>query len=1002
MTLSKEDIPNIINQFLEWFNSEPGQKHFENIEREKLELKELMEQLSSMNKEGNEFTDLVLYGLLPYTKTKFAKRVSTFGVFMNVKLFLKDYNYTEKDWNILANMIYDLTRKFQESPDKLDKWIREFTSDKIHSRMFQCGSISPILFCINDSHPVVNNRVIHTYNDFATLYGWDDVMSQKLEYYPDNVKKCKKLVSELNVLELNNLTAFDEFCYWYDRIYKESVEKDEEEEIDSEGEERIRIDEVNFPHFIESVSLDNVAKYEPHSLRNPERIKVNQIITNVSQGRWVLPKFQRYFDWRKKHVKEFLKSIFNDYYVGALLVWDVDRDADSDLQLGIMPIRGVNINTDEVRKDSIILDGQQRITSLYYAIRAPNFSLKGSDEPSYFYINFLNFFNKSNLDDIIVVLDVKLSTEESFRKMLFPFYELENNDDWVSGFEDFLLKNAVNSRDKIIKIRRIIDKKLSHIHEGFEIPYISLPASMPLAQVTDIFEKINTMGKPLNVFDLLIARLSIHEIELKKLWEGSIKRYPKLLDYFKSIDKIPIYILQAISLCYDKNSSCKREDILNIFKNIFQQTDPSLEEALSFEEAWHEMDEYMSKAISKLENMRDGFGVKDKRELPFAPMIPILAALLREIDQSKSKADCYNRLNMWYWASVFSNAYSGAVDTQLTNDFKEMRDWFSNEEKISKTVDRARKEFGTWGLKEIHTKSNAMYRGVLSLLALEGARDFDTGQTLENARANDKDHIFPKSGFGSVKHINSILNMTWMSDDTNRKIKKYKKPSVYVKEFIRDKYGNDEKKFLEVLKSHFINRNAYDCMLKDDFDGFIAEREKTIIAQISDLIGLEGPPQYPSMISPETPFSNKMAYLNMIKSCEGHIYWVDKYFSGKGLEYLTQAVDGKKVKKIRILVSVEKADERLRDLFKDFRDEMRHKKVSSKLRVIIDSKLKSSIHDRWVLSKSNCFNIPSPDVVARDQYSEIKSTENKPPFRTWWNKALDIIRDWDEIQKSRK
>ncbi len=994
MVLTKENVPTVISQFKDWFKSEVGQKHFNTIEREKQEVKDLMKKLESMDKTSNEFTDWILYGLLPYGKTKYAKRHSTFPAFQNIKLFFKNYNYTDADWNKIADMIYELARKFQKSPDKLEQWIKEFVSDKVHSRSFQCGSITPVLFCINDSYPLVNNRIIHTYNEFATVFGWNDTMSQKLENYPHNIQKCKKLIATLNTLELNDLAVFDMLCYWYDYIYRRTaaMEEEEEEEIEVQTRQRIGIGEVNLPIFLGSVNLDNIAKFESHSLRNPERIKINQIISNVSTGRWVLPNFQRYFDWKKKDVKEFLKSIFSDYYVGALLLWDVEKEP----QLDIMPIKGVDVNLDDARIDSIILDGQQRITSLYYAIKASDFSLKGSDKPLYFYINFHNFFTQNNPEEIIEVLPTKLSKEESFRKFLFPFYELERYYEWVDEFEKFLLGSSGNSDGKIRNIGRIIEKKLRQIIDGFEIPYISLPESMELVQVTDIFEKINTMGKVLSVFDLLIARLSKYDIELKKLWEESIRRYPKLLDYYKSIDKMPIYILQAIALCYDKNSSCKRADILNIHQNIFESGD------LSFEEVWHEMAGYVDKAILKLENLRDGFGVRDKKELPFEPLIPILASLLREIEARPNKVECYKNLSMWYWVSVFSNAYSGAVDTQLTADFKEMRDWFANSNKLPKTVERLRREFVTLNLHEEQSKASAAYRGVLSLLALQGAKDFDTSQTLENARSNDKDHLFPKSEFMSMKDINSILNMTWMSEDTNRKIKKYKQPSIYVKEFIKDKYHNNEGEFLRLLESHFISKNAYECMLRDDFQGFITEREKVMLEKIKNLIGLEGPIQQKTLISPETPFSNKSAFWNTIKSCDGYIYWVDKYFSKEGLELLTQSLEKNKVKMIKILISLEKADDTLRHLFKDFRDEMKNNQVTCELRVITDSKLKSSIHDRWIISKNNSFNIPSPDTIARGQYSEIKSTENRPPFEEWWNKSLDIIANWNDIEKLRK
>jgi len=127
----------------------------------------------------------------------------------------------------------------------------------------------------------------------------------------------------------------------------------------------------------------------------------------------------------------------------------------------------------------------------------------------------------------------------------------------------------------------------------------------------------------------------------------------------------------------------------------------------------------------------------------------------------------------------------------------------------------------------------------MSLIALEGAKDFDTSQTLENARNNDKDHLFPKSfrfGFGSNKHVNSILNMTWMSDNTNRKIKRCKKPSAYIKEFIQEKYGNDEKQFLGITNTHLISEKAYSFALTDNFEDFIDEREKVIIDKIKQLV----------------------------------------------------------------------------------------------------------------------------------------------------------------------
>jgi hypothetical protein len=246
-----KEIPEIITEFRDWLNSEAGKKHISTIEKEKQEVKELMKTLDPMDKTNPEFIDLVLYALLPYAKTKYAKRVSTFPVFFNIKQFFKNYNYSDDDWSLIAKMIYSMMKNFQNSPDKLNLWIKEFVSDKVHCRSFQCGSISPILFCIDDHFPIVNNRVIHTYNDFAITFGWNDVMSQRLENYLDNIQKCKRLIEELDIPELKNLTIFDIFCYWYDYIFEIANEEseDEEEAIQYELYEK-RIPKLDMPTLI--------------------------------------------------------------------------------------------------------------------------------------------------------------------------------------------------------------------------------------------------------------------------------------------------------------------------------------------------------------------------------------------------------------------------------------------------------------------------------------------------------------------------------------------------------------------------------------------------------------------------------------------------------------------------------------------------------------------------------------------------------------------------------
>ena len=135
---------------------------------------------------------------------------------MNIKLFLKTYGYDDDDWNMIANMVYDLASKCQDEPNNLELWIKEFTADKKYSRRLQCGSISPILFCVNDSFPTVNSKVVNTYNDISQELGWSDRLSSKLEDYASSIEKCRKLIGAIGIAEMTNMVIFDLFCWWYD------------------------------------------------------------------------------------------------------------------------------------------------------------------------------------------------------------------------------------------------------------------------------------------------------------------------------------------------------------------------------------------------------------------------------------------------------------------------------------------------------------------------------------------------------------------------------------------------------------------------------------------------------------------------------------------------------------------------------------------------------------------------------------------------------------------
>lgn len=82
---------------------------------------------------------------------------------------------------------------------------------------------------------------------------------------------------------------------------------------------------------------------------------------------------------------------------------------------------------------------------------------------------------------------------------------------------------------------------------------------------------------------------------------------------------------------------------------------------------------------------------------------------------------------------------------------------------------------------------------------------------------------------------------------------------------------------------------------------------------------------------------------------------------------------------------------------KDFRDEFALKGIICEMRVITDVRIRNSFHDRWIISRNVCYNMPSVDTIMRGQYSEIKETEHKPPFEEWWEASTDIMDGWNQL-----
>jgi len=197
MNSSSQEVSQLINEFRKYLSTEEGKRHLTHLkEIEPKETRQILERLNTLPRDSKEFVNLVLYGLLPNGKSKYAIRVSIAPAFLNIKKFFARFNYSEKDWTMLANLVYKLVKSFDENPERLQEFINEFVSNRL-SKGLQCGSISPIFFALKQDYPIINAR------DYLT-----------------NVRKLKEfakvMAEEYGFREITDMAYLDLFCYWYD------------------------------------------------------------------------------------------------------------------------------------------------------------------------------------------------------------------------------------------------------------------------------------------------------------------------------------------------------------------------------------------------------------------------------------------------------------------------------------------------------------------------------------------------------------------------------------------------------------------------------------------------------------------------------------------------------------------------------------------------------------------------------------------------------------------
>jgi hypothetical protein len=592
--------------------------------------------------------------------------------------------------------------------------------------------------------------------------------------------------------------------------------------------------------------------------QKPDHVSLTTLISRLREGRYVIPDFQREFEWRPWDIRELMRSIFLDYYIGSLLLWKGTRE--NLAALACEPIHGFSGNGDPTH---IVLDGQQRLTAMYYAFVAPDVPAPGRQNRFLFFIRVDKFMEEAydqafDYDWTRHGVDLLVRDKDQFATHMFPLavvgkggWELPN---WVQGYEAFWREreaeaNAAGdpaiarSAARNVDNARAFGEHLKGITEQYQIAYIELDRDLELDRVCDIFTQINSKGIRLDVFDLINALLKPKGLQLKHLWREAASQ----LDFVET-ERMNVYILQVMSiLCQAYCSPKYLYFLLPGQARKVREPDGSLRKEVlvsdvaDFKRRWTDAVAALQRAIDLLRHPQE-FGAISSRYLPYVSIIPAFAALQTAIRSlpAKNQLDAQRKIRHWYWASVFTNRYSGSVESTTARDYLDVKAWFEDDSAEPPLVAEFRGRFKTLDLRRETKRGTSVYNGIFNLLVLSGARDWMTGNVPQYGDLDDH-HIVPqswgrKNSLGSA--IDSILNRTPLTADTNRKVINERLPNEYLPELIA---ANGESTVRATLESHFISPAAFDILRRDpfgpkDFDAFVAERQRTIQDAIEYLL----------------------------------------------------------------------------------------------------------------------------------------------------------------------
>jgi hypothetical protein len=544
----------------------------------------------------------------------------------------------------------------------------------------------------------------------------------------------------------------------------------------------------------------------------------------VARGELQLPEMQREYVWRATRVRDLLDSLYRGYPSGVILAWESDETiATRDFAVDA---------TAPATRPLLLLDGQQRLTSLSAVLRGEPVSVRGRVRPIEILFNLehpdeLTYVTdvNENSDDDDTTDDAELDIQQRFRRMTFVVASkaLESVPTWVRVSDIFknqdsldILENKgfdIGTLDKGLRqkyTKRIQDVKAI---QDYEYRMDILERTKSYEEVTEIFVRVNSLGAKLRSSDLALAQITAR-------WRGSLELFREYQDIVekRGFDLDLGVILRALVATVTSQSKFLTVNSIKLadLQSGWERAKKAFDFALNF--------------------ARENLDI-DSQTMLSSPMLLITTAYWADKQNYVISNEEQAAFRQWFLLANAKGRYSrGSSETLLDQDLASLRDGGHAADLTARLkVQVGRLEFTVDELEGRNSRSGAFKTMFLAFRA-DNAVDWKTKLKISAKHHGKSDvieyhHIFPqaylkKNGVVDKSKIDDIANLAFIGSETNKKITD-RAPSDYRSDFnVAD------------LAAQQIDFDVADEA--DQFDKFLSERRLAIVKRLNEFLGLNG------------------------------------------------------------------------------------------------------------------------------------------------------------------